>query len=159
HPDRAGADLVVLGPGPGDPRAVDDPKIATMRELAGRLLAAGGPLLAVCLGHQVVCGLLGLDLVRRRVPNQGVQREIDLFGRPERCGFYNTYAAVSATDEVPLPAGGSLSVVRDPGSGQVHALRGARLWSLQFHPESVLTENGVGILGEIATSLLGAVHA
>jgi phenazine biosynthesis protein phzE len=160
RPDSAGADLVVLGPGPGDPRAVDDPKIATMRELTGRLLADGSPLLAVCLGHQVLCGLLGLDLVRRPVPNQGVQREVDLFGRRERCGFYNTYAAVSTSDEVPAPArGGTFSAAREPGSGQLHALRGPGLWSLQFHPESVLTENGVGILGEIATSLLSGPAA
>ena len=37
-------------------------------------------------------------LRRRDAPNQGVQEEIDLFGRAERVGFYNTFAAWSDAD-------------------------------------------------------------
>jgi 2-amino-4-deoxychorismate synthase len=135
------ADLLLLGPGPGDPRDHADPKIAAMRAVAAARLDGGRPFLAVCLGHQVLCDLLGLPLVRRAVPNQGAQREIDLFGRPERVGFYNTYAASSATDRHR-----GYQVCRDRASGEVHALRGPNLWSAQFHPESVLTEHGVDIL-------------
>jgi phenazine biosynthesis protein phzE len=126
-----------------------------MRELTRRLIEGAVPLLAVCLGHQVLCGLLGLDLVPRDVPNQGTQHEIDFFGRPERCGFYNTFVAVTRLDEIPHPwHGGPISVARDRSTGEVHALRGAGLSSLQFHPESVLTEHGVDILRQLATGLL-----
>ncbi|MBE1114207.1 hypothetical protein IH744_27405, partial [Escherichia coli] len=48
------------------------------------------PFLAVCLSHQVLSLCLGLDLQRRQEPNQGVQKQIDLFGAAERVGFYNT---------------------------------------------------------------------
>src|SRR4051794_11391718 len=44
------ADLVVVGPGPGDPRDGDDPKIATFRRAVTRLLERRQPFLAVCLG-------------------------------------------------------------------------------------------------------------
>jgi 2-amino-4-deoxychorismate synthase len=150
------ADLVLVGPGPGDPRDDRHPKIAALGRLVDRLLAEDRPFLAVCLGHQVLSRRLGLDLVRRPVPNQGVQREIDLFGTPRRVGFYNTFAALApACGHRPtgLLASGMLACA-DPATGEVHALRGPGFWSMQFHPESVLTEDGIGILREALTSLL-----
>lgn len=154
--DPSRFDLVVVGPGPGDPRAHDDPKIAALRRFTRRLLDAGPPFLSVCLGHQVLSGLLGLELVRRRVPNQGVQREVDLFGRRERVGFYNTFAARCAQDRhFAGRLAGAVEVSRERRSGEVHALRGSRFASLQFHPESLLTENGSAIVSELITPLVG----
>ncbi|MFC5827057.1 anthranilate synthase family protein [Nonomuraea insulae] len=140
-------DLVVLGPGPGDPADLGHPKIAHLRDAAGRLLGSGIPFVAVCLSHQVLSGALGLPVRRRKVPNQGVQRVIDLFGRRARVGFYNTFAAHAEADEIE-PAGlpGPVSVSRDQETGEVHALRGPGFTSMQFHAESVLTADGVGIL-------------
>jgi len=60
--DFDGADLVIVGPGPGDPRDLADHKIATVRGAVDSLLESGRPFLAVCLGHQVLCGRLGIDL-------------------------------------------------------------------------------------------------
>ncbi len=160
RPDPDGYDLVVLGPGPGDPTHAGHPKIATMRALTTDLLDTGTPLLAICLGHQVLASVLGLEVVRRPVPNQGVQLPIDFFGRVERCGFYNTFAARSATDHVVLAAArGVAEATRDPDTGEVHGLRGQGFRSLQFHPESVLTENGLDILGELASGLLPVATA
>lgn len=153
-PDPQGYDLVVLGPGPGDPRDTAHPKIRTMRRLAHRVLEDGPPLLAVCLGHQVLCSVLGLEVVRRPVPHQGVRLEIDLFGRSESCGFYNSFAARSATARQVVPGQGTVEFARDPLSGEVHAVRGPAFASLQFHPESVLTENGVDILSGLVDELL-----
>lgn len=150
-----GYDLVVVGPGPGDPRMVEDPKIATMRRSIRRLLDEGRPLLAVCLGHQVLADLLGLELRRLPVPNQGAQHEIEVFGRREHCGFYNTFAAYSETDHVEAPVrGGKVKLDRDPLTGVVHATRGDRFRSLQFHAESVLTRRGVDLIGQVVTELL-----
>src|SRR5262249_23736769 len=81
-------DLVVVAPGPGDPGDPADPKIAVLRTTTERLIARRTPFLSVCLGHQVLASMLGLPLVRRAVPNQGTQREIDFFGRRYRVGFY-----------------------------------------------------------------------
>ncbi|MGW4238356.1 anthranilate synthase family protein [Streptomyces sp. NPDC004749] len=146
-------DLVVMGPGPGDPRDTDHPKIAHLRASVSRLLRERRPFLAVCLSHQVLASLLGLDLVRRARPNQGVQRAIDLFGRREHVGFYNTFAARCDTDSFARPVLGDIEVSRDPGTGEVHALRGRGFASMQFHAESVLTQEGPRIVG----SLLGEV--
>jgi phenazine biosynthesis protein phzE len=148
-------DLVVLGPGPGDPRDRTDPKIAAMAVLVRGLLDSRTPLLAICLGHQVLSTVLGLELVRRPVPNQGVQLPVDLFGRAVECGFYNTFAARAGADLVAAPATGDLiELSRDPATGEINAMRGPGFRSVQFHPESVLTKFGVGILSELVTELI-----
>ncbi|MEU0032141.1 anthranilate synthase family protein [Streptomyces sp. NPDC006335] len=147
-------DLVVMGPGPGDPRDLSHPKIAHLDATIGRLIEERRPFLAICLSHQVLSRRLGLDLVRRTVPNQGVQRDIDLFGRRERVGFYNTFAAVSAEDKTEADGAGIVEIARDPDNGEVHAMRGAYFASMQFHPESVLTQNGVAITGDLVGGLL-----
>ncbi|MGK5632349.1 anthranilate synthase family protein [Streptomyces sp. URMC 123] len=151
-----GHDLVVMGPGPGDPRDADHPKIAHLRAAVDRLLAERRRFLAVCLSHQVLSLRLGFDLVRRDVPNQGVQRAIDLFGSRERVGFYNTFAARSRDDKVDCPGIGAVEVSRDPATGEVHALRGPHFASMQFHAESVLTQDGVRITGGLMTEVLAS---
>ncbi|GGT28761.1 anthranilate synthase family protein [Streptomyces purpureus] len=158
-----GYDLVIMGPGPGDPREADHPKIAHLRAAVSTLLEQRRPFLAVCLSHQVLSMRLGLDLARRDVPNQGVQKEIDLFGSRERVGFYNTFAARSDTDTLHAPGIGTVEVSRDPATGEVHALRGPYFASMQFHAESVLTQDGPrivgGLLGQLATGIPAAPAA
>jgi phenazine biosynthesis protein phzE len=151
-----GYDLIVMGPGPGDPRDVTDSKMAALRRAVGRLLAERRPFLAVCLSHQVLSTLLGLSVLRRDVPNQGVQRQIDFFGRCEVVGFYNTFAAHSTADEFDAGPAGRVEVSRDPVTGEVHGLRGQHFRSMQFHAESVLTLDGVRLIADVITSLIAA---
>ncbi|MET9323153.1 anthranilate synthase family protein [Streptomyces sp. NPDC003038] len=152
-------DLVVMGPGPGDPRDAAHPKIDHLRTAVRTLLDERRPFLAVCLSHQVLSTTLGFELVRRSEPNQGVQKEIDFFGRPERVGFYNTFAARSAVDSAIVPGIGLVDISRDPRTGEVHALRGPHFASMQFHAESVLTQNGPRITGELLASLTARMLA
>jgi phenazine biosynthesis protein phzE len=151
------ADLVVAGPGPGDPSAPDVPKTAYLRGLLTGLLAAGRPVLGVCLGHQVLAGLLGLPLHRRDAPYQGVARDVDLFGAVRRVGFYSSFTAVSPTDVLDT-AHGTVEIARDTADGTVHALRGNGFAGVQFHPESVLSRDGMTVLGELVPRLLADVH-
>ncbi|GIG62550.1 phenazine-specific anthranilate synthase component I [Longispora fulva] len=143
----AGADLVLVGPGPGDPTDPDDPKMRRVRELVGELLANKTKFLAVCLGHQVVCQMLGMDIVAVDPPLQGVQQSVNLFGRQEPVGFYNTYFA-----QLPdvAPTGVQIAAEAD---GRVVALRSENFCTFQFHVESVLTSNCVSILREALTCL------
>ncbi|MCX4696571.1 anthranilate synthase family protein [Streptomyces sp. NBC_01408] len=152
-------DLVVMGPGPGDPRDAAHPKIEHLRSAVRTLVDERRPFLAVCLSHQVLSTTLGFELVRRAEPNQGVQKEIDFFGRRERVGFYNTFAARSAVDSAIVPGVGLVDISRDPLTGEVHALRGPHFASMQFHAESVLTQNGPRIIGEQLASLTARMLA
>jgi phenazine biosynthesis protein phzE len=145
-----GYDLVIVGPGPGDPRDHDSAKIRHLRELTAHLLGSRLPFLSICLGHQVLCAHLGLDVIRKTTPNQGVQRSIDLFGKSELVSFYNTYEARTTLSRLP----GGIDIARNDTTGEVHALRGPRLASVQFHPASVMTGNGRLILTRLLTGLL-----
>ncbi|GIF21490.1 phenazine biosynthesis protein phzE [Actinoplanes tereljensis] len=150
------ADLVVVGPGPGDPDDLTDPKMAAMRDLVAGLLAADIPTLGVCLGHEILAVLLGLPLRRRDSPYQGVARDVDLFGQTRRVGFYSSFAAVADTSLLVSPYG-PVEIAADPADAAVHALRGAGFAGVQFHPESVLSRDGVAILAELLPPLLSGV--
>ncbi|HZH21293.1 MAG TPA: chorismate-binding protein [Geodermatophilus sp.] len=149
-PDPAGFDLLVAGPGPGDPRDTDDPCMAALRTLVGARLTAGRPLLAVCLSHQVLAGLLGLPVVALPSPHQGTQRRVDVFGTGARVGFYNTFTASRAG--AVLPEG--VEAAADPRTGEVHALRGPTFAWVQFHLESLLSPDGLDVLADLTGRLL-----
>ncbi|WP_446215797.1 anthranilate synthase family protein [Micromonospora sp. IBHARD004] len=148
-----GYDLVVVGPGPGDPGDLSAPKIAAMRALLVGLLESGRPTLAVCLGHQLLSGLLGLPLHRREAPYQGLQRDVPVFGATRRVGFYSTFTARADADRV-ASAYGPVELSRDPADGAVHALRGPGFAGVQFHPESVLSRDGLAVLADLLGHLL-----
>ncbi len=150
------ADLVVVGPGPGDPGDPADPKMRALHELVAALLAARRPVFAVCLGHEILASRLGLALDRRESPYQGLARDIDLFGTIRRVGFYSSFAALSPADVFDC-AYGQVEVARDAADGAVHALRGPGFAGVQFHPESVLSRDGVAVLGELLPPLLSDV--
>jgi len=143
-----GHDLVVVGPGPGDPRDGDQPKIAVYQQAIDALLGSDQRFLAVCLGHQVLCGRLGLPLAYKDIVFQGTQSEVNLFGRVERVGFYNTFVARPAA----LPEG--VSVACDPATGDVHQISGPTYRGIQFHAESILTEQGFFVLRDLLLDLL-----
>ncbi|MFD7953034.1 anthranilate synthase family protein [Streptomyces sp. WAC8370] len=146
---------VVLGPGPGDPCDPADPKMRFLRNLTAEVLGAHRHgVLGVCLGHELIAAELGLDIVRKEVPYQGAQTEIDLFGRPETVGFYNSFTARCDDAVAAELAAHGIEVSRSAG-GEVHALRGPAFAGVQFHPESVLTLNGTAIVRELAGQLRG----
>jgi phenazine biosynthesis protein phzE len=149
-----GADLVALGPGPGDPTDREAPKMAVARRAAAHLLAAGSPFVAVCLSHQILCQELGFAVLPLSPSLQGVQRRIDFFGRTEHVGLYNTFAATATGAK---PSATSLEVCADPE--MIYALRGATFESFQFHVESVLTTGGMQILRDAVIRLQGGVGA
>lgn len=146
-----GYDLVVVGPGPGDPRDASDPKIATVQRAVDALLASDQRFLAVCLGHQVLSRQVGLDLAFKDIVFQGTQATLPVLGRDETVGFYNTFVArVPASG---LPDG--VAVETDPATGDVHAISGPTYRGIQFHAESILTQRGFAILRDLVLELLG----
>ncbi|MGW5599167.1 anthranilate synthase family protein [Streptomyces rochei] len=146
---------VVLGPGPGDPSDPADPKMRFLRALTADLLGERRHgVLGVCLGHELIAAELGLDIVRKEVPYQGAQTEIDLFGRRETVGFYNSFTARCDDESAAELAAHGVEVSRAAG-GEVHALRGPGFAGVQFHPESVLTLNGAAVVRELVGQLRG----
>jgi phenazine biosynthesis protein phzE len=148
-------DLVVMGPGPGNPSNLSDPRIACIRKTLAQLLLEQRPFFAVCLSHQALCLELGLKLFQKNPPNQGTQCEIDLFGTPERVGFYNTYVALCDQVSAKTFYDNLIEVSRDLESNEVYALRCPHFASIQFHAESLLTRNGIRIIASSIKKVLG----
>ncbi|MEU0044081.1 anthranilate synthase family protein [Streptomyces werraensis] len=146
---------LVLGPGPGDPSDTDDPKMRFLRGLTAEVIAASRHgVLGVCLGHELIAAELGLDIVRKEVPYQGAQTEIDLFGRPETVGFYNSFVAHCDDEAARELAAHGVEVSR-AANGEVHAVRGPGFAGVQFHPESVLSLDGASVVRELVGQLRG----
>jgi len=149
------SELTLVGPGPGDPTDLNDPKMKVVHAIVQDLLERKARFLAVCLGHQVLCHRLGMRVEPTDPPLQGVQKSIDLFGRREPVGFYNTFFA-----RRPEQAPAGVEIASEP-DGRVTALRAERFCSFQFHVESVLTTNSVPLLRDallwITTGQLGSV--
>lgn len=150
------ADILVAGPGPGDPRDPDSPRLARMRDLVDARLASRRPVLAVCLSHQVLAHRLGIELAPLASPHQGLQKTVDVFGHPASIGFYNTFTAR-------VPAGttaiGETEIAADRDTGDVYALRGPGYASVQGHLESILSRDGLETLERLVTHALRTAPA
>lgn len=145
------ADIVVAGPGPGDPRDLASPRIARLREIVTGRLDRGAPLLAVCLSHQILADRLGIDLVPLDAPRQGLQKSVPIFGEDASIGFYNTF---SARVEPGSSRTGAAEVAADAASGDVYAIRGERFASVQGHLESILSRDGIRTLERLVAHAL-----
>jgi phenazine biosynthesis protein phzE len=150
------AELVVSGPGPGDPRDPSSARMARMREVVRRRRTAGRPLLAVCLSHQILADSLGIGLAPLAAPHQGLQKTVDVFGHPASIGFYNTFTA-----RVPAGTGrlGDTEIAADAATGDVYALRGPAYASVQGHLESILSRDGMATLEQLIAAALDPVDA
>lgn len=149
-------ELVVTGPGPGDPRDPGSPRMRRMRDVVARRRASGKPLLAVCLSHQILADSLGIELAPLAAPHQGLQKTVDVFGSPASIGFYNTFTA-----RVPVGTTrvGETDVAADATTGDVYALRGPGYASVQGHLESILSRDGMITLERLVSHALEPVGA
>jgi para-aminobenzoate synthetase component 2 len=139
-------DAVLLSPGPGTPASAGI-SIAAVNAA----LAAGSPLLGVCLGHQAIAEALGATVTHADELMHGktsliTHDDSDFYAgvpQPFRATRYHSLAVVEET--VP----NELEVTSRTQGGVIMGLRHreAPLFGVQFHPESVLTEGGYRMLG------------
>lgn len=137
---------VVISPGPGRPEAAG----ASM-DVIRAAATARTPLLGVCLGHQALAAAFGArvgeaaELVHGRTSTVFPTEDLLFRGLPSP--FQATRYHSLAVDRTTLPA--ELDVTAETASGEIMALthRSLPLRGVQFHPESVLTEGGYGLLG------------
>jgi anthranilate synthase/aminodeoxychorismate synthase-like glutamine amidotransferase len=138
-----GYDRVIVSPGPGTP---DQSGISL--EAVRRFPSARVPTLGVCLGHQALVQAWGGKVIQHE-PVHGKTTSVQHDGRTIFRGLHD-----------PLEVGRYHSLVADPtlpellersafGGEVVMAVRHRELPAegVQFHPESVLTEQGRELLG------------
>jgi anthranilate synthase len=143
RPDFTRATHLVVGPGPGGPatagRTLDWVSAAIDRRI---------PLLGVCLGHQALGVVCGARLDRAPSPVHGEGRAVRHTGRGLFAGIpdpavFARYNSLILTD---LPAPLSLEGWSDDGLVMAIALRDRPAWGIQFHPESVRSEEGLKLI-------------
>jgi len=135
---------IVISPGPGHPEAAGI-SVDIIREFAGTI-----PILGVCLGHQCIGYAYGGKIIRAkklmhgktsliRHDNKEIFKDIE---NPFEATRYHSLVVEKKT----MPA--CLETTARTGDGEIMGLRHKdfALWGVQFHPESILTKEGKGIL-------------
>jgi anthranilate synthase component 2 len=138
---------IIISPGPGFP-AEAGISINVIRSLGAEI-----PLLGICLGHQAVGEAFGGKVVHAPLgPVHGKRSLIRLdtncpmyAGMPEKLMVGRYHSLV--VDRASLPE--CLQVTAETDDGLVMGLRHKSLpvFGMQFHPESILTEMGLELIG------------
>jgi anthranilate synthase component 2 len=148
-----GPDGLVLSPGPCTPNEAGV-TVPAIRGLAGTL-----PILGVCLGHQAIGQAFGGKVIRNfrivhgkpsPVHHEG-QGVFEGLASPLIAGRYHSLVVEKRS----LPA--ELEVTGWTEEGEIMALRHRTLdvEGVQFHPESILTENGKALLANWLRRIAG----
>src|SRR2546423_9566621 len=143
---KMAVDRIVISPGPCTP-AEAGISVATIRKWGKSI-----PILGVCLGHQAIGEAYGGKVVRARTLMHGKTSRVTHDGKgifknvPSPLEVMRYHSLVIESKSLPK----DLDVVArgqdDPT--EIHAVKHRHhpVWGVQFHPESILTQNGKEIL-------------
>ncbi|MCR5509247.1 MAG: aminodeoxychorismate/anthranilate synthase component II [Lachnospiraceae bacterium] len=138
-------DHIIISPGPGKP------KDAGICEDVVRFFAGRKPILGVCLGHQAICEAFGgvVDHAMRMMHGKSSLVRIDndsvIFRGLDNEVSVARYHSLAAVERY-LPS--CLKITGRSDDGEIMAVehREHPVFGLQFHPESILTPQGVKML-------------
>lgn len=140
---------IIISPGPCTPDEAGI-SLSLVNEFAGAI-----PILGVCLGHQSIAQALGGRIVHARQVMHGKTSEIhhhntDLFQSLTNPFVATRYHSL-VVDPHSLPKGLKVTAWTEFDDGEIDEIMGLRhdslpLYSVQFHPESILTECGHDLL-------------
>jgi anthranilate synthase/aminodeoxychorismate synthase-like glutamine amidotransferase len=135
-------DRVIVSPGPCTPN-----EAGISLDVMRRFPQAGIPTLGVCLGHQALAQAFGGEVIRHQ-PVHGKTGTIEHDGRTIYAGLRSPltvgrYHSLVVAENVP-----ACLEVSAHGDGVVMGIRHRELPAegVQFHPESVLTDDGMALL-------------
>ncbi len=136
---------IILSPGPGKP------KDAGICEELIRLSAGRIPILGICLGHQAICEAFGGEISYAKELMHGKQSRVHVdVANPLFDGMHpdmvvGRYHSLGAEPGNLPPC---LKVTATADDGEIMAVSHTEypVYGVQFHPESVLTPEGIHIL-------------
>jgi anthranilate synthase/aminodeoxychorismate synthase-like glutamine amidotransferase len=139
HPEH-----IVVSPGPCTPREAGI-SIELIRHFAGKV-----PILGVCLGHQAIGAAFGGQVVRAKNLMHGKTSQVEhdgktLFrGLPSPMTATRYHSLIVAEDGLPSDLEVSAWTLDKDGTRVIMGLRHRKfsVEGVQFHPESVLTDEG-----------------
>ncbi|MDP8260772.1 MAG: aminodeoxychorismate/anthranilate synthase component II [Candidatus Kappaea frigidicola] len=137
-------DYIVISPGPGGPKDAGISK-AVIKEFTGKI-----PILGVCLGHQCIGEVFGAKIVRADRIMHGKTSEIlhnkkGIFKNINNPFLATRYHSL-IIKEGTLPK--DINIIAKTKENEIMGIKHKKysLWGVQFHPESILTENGKKLL-------------
>jgi anthranilate synthase/aminodeoxychorismate synthase-like glutamine amidotransferase len=142
--ERLNPDRILISPGPCTPTEAGI-SLDIFKTFAGKK-----PIFGVCLGHQAMGQYFGGKVVRAGRLMHGkmspiLHRGTDVFsGMP--APFQATRYHSLLVERASLPD--CLEITAETAEGEIMGLRHRQfpVWGVQFHPESIATENGMQIL-------------
>jgi anthranilate synthase/aminodeoxychorismate synthase-like glutamine amidotransferase len=146
----ASPDAILISPGPGRPGSAGI-SMDVIRELGGEI-----PILGVCLGHQAIGEVYGGEVVVAPTLMHGKTSAIHHDGTGIFAGLPDPFVATRYHSLVVEPASvpDVLEVTARTADGVIMGLRHRSLAveGVQFHPESLLTLEGPGLLSNFLAS-------
>ncbi len=151
--ERLNPSHIVISPGPCTPQEAGI-SIELIRHFSGKK-----PVLGVCLGHQALGAAFGGQVVRARTLMHGKTSAIEHDGRtifrgvPSPMTATRYHSLVVSEDGLPKELEISARTRDRDGSSVIMGLRHRQhpTEGVQFHPESVLTEEGRKLLANFLT--------
>ena len=137
-------DAILLSPGPRTPDQAGV-SLSMVEAFAGKK-----PVFGVCLGHQCVGQFFGANVVRAERLMHGKTSSIRHQGRGLFDGIPDGFSATRyhslILERGSLPE--CLEITAETAEGEIMAVkhRDLAVWGVQFHPESLATEQGIKIL-------------
>lgn len=141
---RLKPERIILSPGPGRPEDAGI-LIEVVKELGKEI-----PILGVCLGHQAVCAAFERKLLmqkanaRKAVSDKSRYRNVVVSGCSQSILAARYHSLAADADTIP----DSLYVTASTKDGEIMAIQHKEypIYSVQFHPESIMTPEGRQIL-------------
>ncbi|MDH0304189.1 MULTISPECIES: aminodeoxychorismate/anthranilate synthase component II [unclassified Pseudomonas] len=135
---------IIISPGPGTPARKSD--IGLSEDV---IRDASVPVLGVCLGHQCMAHLHGMDVVHAPEPMHGRLSRISHDGQGVFAGLPADLTVVRYHSLMVRQVKSPFVVSAWDQHGMIHGIRhkDRPLHGIQFHPESICTEAGLQMLG------------
>ncbi|MFO0997195.1 MAG: aminodeoxychorismate/anthranilate synthase component II [Alphaproteobacteria bacterium] len=136
---------IIMSPGPCDPD-----RAGVCLDLAEAVAAHNVPLLGVCLGHQVIGQAFGGRVIRGPVPMHGKLSQVHHKGQSVFRGLPSPFSATRyhslIVERATLPP--CLAVTAETEDGLIMGLvhKDKPIHGVQFHPESIASEQGHALL-------------
>ena len=146
---------IMISPGPCTPNEAGI-SMDVIRSFAGEV-----PILGVCLGHQSIGQVYGGDIVHAREIMHGKTSLVHHNGKYVFKGLSNPYTATRyhslVIDKNTIPDCLEITAWTETEDGKVDEIMGVKhkeldVEGVQFHPESILTEHGHGLLKNFLTT-------
>lgn len=142
--EQLNPEFILLSPGPGNPDHAGI-CIEVVKHFFHKI-----PILGVCLGHQVIAQAFGGKIIKAKRPMHGKTSFITHDGKSIFAGLENSFKVTRyhslIVEEKSLSQ--DLDITAKSEDGEIMGIRHRqyKVEGIQFHPEAILTENGLKML-------------